>query len=215
MSVHNDPVRTEVSERPSTNDPTAARSETVAVGPIRSTIGKHGVRWTAIVAGLASVIVVFGLSVAPPSSHAKVYSPLVGHRLAAVTGSDITGGACNLGSPRGHFVVVDFFVRWCVPCRTEQPELVKVAEQQHNGATLVGVIFLDTTAAVRSLLGLWIGLYPVIADPGGRIELNFGVFNPPSKYVIDPKGMAVAKIIGPVTAHKLDSIVSRAMAQVL
>jgi protein involved in polysaccharide export with SLBB domain len=41
------------------------------------------------------------------------------------------------------------------------------------------------------------------------------VYNPPSKYVIDPEGRVVAKIIGPVTAAGLDSIITRAKSQSL
>ena len=157
--------------------------------------------------------ITFALAVAPPSSQSEVKSPLLGRPAPVVTGTEITGGVFNLRSLRGHFVVIDFFASWCVPCRTEQPELVKFAEQQHNGVQLVGVIFEDTTAASRSLLGPWVGLYPVITDPGGRIALDYGVYNPPSKYVIDPEGKVVTKIIGPVTAAGLDSVITRAQSQ--
>ena len=215
MHAHNHPLRTEVSESSSTSELTAAESGALAIVLMRSKGGRHGIRRIAIVAGPVVAIVIFALSVAPPLTHGELHSPLVGHQSPAVTGTDITGSAFDLGSQRGHFVVVNFFASWCVPCRTEQPQLVTFVEHQYHGPTLVGVIFLDTTAAIGSLLGLWNGLYPVITDPGGRIVVNFVVSNPPSKYVIDPKGIVFAKIIGPVTAQELDSIVSRAMAQVL
>ena len=213
MAERNFSHRDDASGRSGTSGSETAVSETDPAGSTRPKRKKRHIRWIAIVTGLLSAIIIFALSVAPPSTHAEVYSPLVGHQSPTVVGTEITGAAFDLGSLRGHFVVVDFFASWCVPCRTEQPELVKFAEQQHNGATLVGVIFLDSTAVIRSLLGPWVGLYPVIADPGGRIALNFGVFNPPSKYVIDPRGIVVAKVIGPDTAQELDSIVSRAKAQ--
>ena len=174
---------------------------------------RHLTRWLALVALLIAAALTFALAAAPPSSQSEVNSPLLGHQAPALTGVEITGGAFDLRTLRGHFVVVDFFASWCIPCRTEQPELVKFAENQHNGALLVGVIFDDTTAASRALLGPWVGLYPVITDPGGHIALNYGVYNPPSKYVIDPEGKVVTKIIGPVTASGLDSVITRAKAQ--
>ena len=189
--------------------------ESRGLGGARRRNGRHRVRWVALITGLVAATVVFTLAVAPPSTQSEVDSPVVGRPAPVVTGTQITGGTFALGALRGHFVVIDFFASWCVPCRTEQPQLVKFAEQQNNGALLVGVIFEDTTSGIRSLLGPWVGLYPVITDPGGRIALNYGVYNPPSKYVIDPEGRVVAKIIGPVTAAGLDSIITRAKSQSL
>ena len=213
MLEHYDAVRTELLEGSSTSELAAMGSEAISIGQSAERGSRHVIRWIATIAGLLVAIVVVAISVAPPSTLAEVHSPLVGHQSPAIAGTDITGSRFDLGAQRGHFVVVDFFASWCVPCRTEQPQLVKFAEEQRNGATLVGVIFLDTVAAIRSLLGPWKGSYPVMVDPGGHVALNFGVFNPPSKYVIDAKGIVVAKIIGPVTAGELDSIVSRAIAQ--
>jgi cytochrome c biogenesis protein CcmG, thiol:disulfide interchange protein DsbE len=171
---------------------------------------RHPARWIATILALVSALVIYALAVAPPSTQVEVQSPLLGHPAPAVTGQNIVRGVFDLRSLRGHFVVIDFFASWCVPCQTEQPQLVKFAQEQKLGALLVGVIFEDTVPAARTLLGPWIGLYPVVSDPGGRIALNFGVRNPPSKYVVDPSGRVVAKLIGPVTAAELDAIIVRA-----
>lgn len=171
---------------------------------------RHPARWIGILVGLVGSIVIIALAVAPQSTYSEVNSPLLGHQAPPVRGTSIVGGHFDLGTLRGHFVVVDFFATWCVPCRTEQPELVKFAEQQQSGALLVGVIFKDTVASAQSFVGPWAGLYPVLADPGGNTALDYGVYNPPSKYVIDPGGRVVAKIIGPVTAFELNVIIARA-----
>ena len=141
------------------------------------------------------------------------YSPLVGHRAPAIIGKTLLGQPFNLYALRGHFVVIDFFSSWCVPCRTEQPQLVRFAKQPYGGAQLVGVVFQDLNASALTMLGPWRGLYPVLGDSGGRYALNYGVDNPPSKYVIDPKGRVIAKIIGPVTAAGLDALLKRASVQ--
>lgn len=213
MTDHNPPDRTPILPRSNSFHEAVSEPNPERSGGRGRRGGRHPARWIALVALLMGAAITFALAVAPPSSQSEVKSPLLGRPAPAVTGTEITGGGFNLRSLRGHFVVIDFFASWCVPCRTEQPELVKFAEQQHNGALLVGVIFEDTTAASRSLLGPWVGLYPVITDPGGRIALDYGVYNPPSKYVIDPKGRVVTKIIGPVTAAGLDSVITRAKDQ--
>jgi len=159
------------------------------------------------------VAVIAVVATAPPVTQYQAHSPLFGHQAPAIGGPTITGQSFDLDALRGQFVVIDFFSSWCVPCRTEQPELVRFAKAQlatERGAILVGVVFEDSVSAIGSLLGSWRGLYPVLTDPGGRIALDYGVDNPPSKYVIDPHGVVVAKIVGPVTAAGLDAVIARA-----
>lgn len=183
----------------------------------RLAVLRHPIRWVALVVALVMVAVIVVVGTAPPATQYEADSPLLGHLAPEVSGLTITGQPFDLHALRGRFVVIDFFSSWCVPCRTEQPELVRFAKQQiakpqGEGAVLVGIVFEDSVAAIRSLLGLWLGLYPVIADSGGRLANDYGVDNPPSKYVIDPRGVIVAKIIGPVTAAGLDAVIAKAKA---
>ena len=53
----------------------------------------------------------------------------------------------------------------------------------------------------------------MLPDPSGTIALDYGVFNPPSKYVIDPQGRVIVKLIGAVTATGVDAIIARAKGQ--
>jgi cytochrome c biogenesis protein CcmG/thiol:disulfide interchange protein DsbE len=190
---------------------TSAQEPARTSAPRRPT--RHRVRWIALVVALGLGGVGYLLATAPPTTQYEADSPLIGHRAPAVSGRTLTGQQFDLGALRGHFVVIDFFASWCVPCRTEQPQLVRFAEHPRADAQLVGVVFQDSTASIRSLLGPWVGLYPVLTDPTGTIALNYGVDNPPSKYVIDPDGRIIAKIVGPVTAAGLDAVIQRAQAE--
>ncbi len=172
---------------------------------------KHPIRWIALPTALIMVALVAVVAHDPPATQYEAESPLLGHQEPAISGSTIVPGQpFDLNTLRGQFVVVDFFSSWCVPCRTEQPEFVKFAEHPRDQAVLVGVIFQDSVSAIRAMLGPWIGLYPVLVDPGGQIALQYGVDNPPSKYVIDPEGRVVTKIVGPVTAAGLDAVITQA-----
>lgn len=161
---------------------------------------------------MAGVVTV--LAVSPPATLVEAQSPLVGQSAPSISGPTITGQSFSLAGLEGHFVVVDFFSSWCVACREEQPQLARfVAEHaQPGGARLVGVIFEDTIPAIRGFLGPELGRYPVVADPGGGTALNYGVDNPPEKYLIAPNGVIFAKVIGPVTAAGLDQLIAKAKA---
>jgi len=173
----------------------------------------HIVRAIVAVVGVGLVGLTLLLATAKPTTVYQADSPLVGHRAPEIMGTTLLGQPFNLRAFRGHYVVVDFFSSWCVACRTEQPQLIRFAEHPYHGAQLVGVVFQDLNASALAMLGPWRGLYPVIGDPGGKIALNYGVDNPPSKYVIDPRGRVVAKIIGPVTTVGLDSLLKRAIGE--
>ncbi|MFI4971219.1 MAG: TlpA family protein disulfide reductase [Hyphomicrobiales bacterium] len=175
--------------------------------------GTHTVRWIVAIGAVGIVGLTLLLATAPPTTVYDSYSPLVGHRAPAIIGRTVTGERFDLLALRGRFVVIDFFSSWCVPCRIEQPQLVRFAQRPFDNAQLVGIIFQDSDSSAVKMLGPWVGLYPVLPDPQGLIALNYGVANPPTKYVIDPKGRIIAKIIGPVTAAGLDSFLRRASAQ--
>ena len=175
---------------------------------------RRSVLWAALAMLLvvAGVVTVLGLS--PPATQVEAESPLVGQPAPAIPGPTITGQPFSLAGLQGHFVVVDFFSSWCVACREEQPQLARFVAQQAgpSGARLVGVIFEDTVPAIRQFLGPELGRYPVVQDPGGRIALDYGVDNPPEKYLIAPNGVIFDKVIGPVTAALLDQLIAKAKA---
>ncbi|MDA8284847.1 MAG: redoxin domain-containing protein [Actinomycetota bacterium] len=197
-------------------DAPGAPSEATPPGRTRPALRRRRRRtitWTALAVLLASGVVTV-LSLSPPAAQVEAQSPLVGQPSPAIHGPTITGRPFSLASLAGHFVVVDFFSSWCVACREEAPQLARFVAQQAgpHGARLAGVIFEDTTPAIRQFLGPELGRYPVVADPGGRIALDYGVDNPPEKYLIAPNGVIFDKVVGPVTATLLDRLIAKAKA---
>ncbi len=174
---------------------------------------RHVVWAVAALALVGAVVAV--LASAPPATQVEAQSPLIGQLAPPIHGPTVTGQPFSLAGLRGHFVVVDFFSSWCVACRQEAPQLATFVAEHNTlgGARLVGVIFEDTVANIRGFLGPELGRYPVVADPGGRIALDYGVDNPPEKYLVAPNGVIFEKIIGPVTAAGLDQQIAKAKAQ--
>jgi len=177
---------------------------------------RHPIRWVAGVFLLVVVVVGVVLATRTPQEATAVASPLLGHPAPDLTGSDlVTGQPVSLSSLRGHWVVVNFFASWCIPCQQEAPDLSRFYyEQTHlaDGADMVSVVFHDTTDTARSFLERNGDLWPAVADPGGTIADHFGVTAPPTTFVIGPSGRVVAVLVGPATQKNLDSYLRAARA---
>lgn len=119
-------------------------------------------------------------------------------------GTTLDGDAFALSDWAGEVVVINVWGSWCVPCRTETPELVRLAnEYADQGVRFLGINIRDNSAAARSFEDRFKVPYPNLEDPNGQLLLNFRDVIPtsvvPSTVVIDRRGDVAARIIGPVT----------------
>ncbi|WP_068637107.1 TlpA disulfide reductase family protein [Thauera butanivorans] len=82
---------------------------------------------------------------------------------------------------RGRPLVVNFWARWCGPCREEIPELVKLsAEQAVDGIEVIGVAIeeSDKLEAVRDFARAYDMGYPVVLAANDGIPLMKALGNP-------------------------------------
>ncbi len=175
---------------------------------------RHVIRWVAGAVLLVLVVVGVVLATRTPQEAAVVSSPLLGRTAPSFAGSDLrTGAPVSLASLRGHYVVVNFFASWCVPCQQEAPRLALFHYQQTHrtgGADMVSIVFHDADVSAKQFLLQHGEIWPAIDDPGGAIATRYGVTGPPSTFVIDPAGRVTAALLGPVTEKELDNFVRAA-----
>jgi cytochrome c biogenesis protein CcmG, thiol:disulfide interchange protein DsbE len=175
---------------------------------------RHVTRWLA--GGVLVVLAAVGIVLATrtPQEATAVQSPLLGQKAPVFSGTDLVNGShVDLATLRGHYVVINFFASWCVPCQQEAPDLSRFAyEQAHtnNGADMVSVVFHDTTSTARSFLVDNGDLWPAVTDPGGAIAQSYGVTAPPTTFVVSPSGRVAAVLVGPATTSNLDSFLKAA-----
>jgi protein SCO1 len=126
-------------------------------------------------------------------------APQVGHPAPDFTVRTPAGKSIALRSLRGKVVLVNFWATYCVPCRTEMPELASwYREMRGKPFTIVGIDQQEgasaTTAYARKL-----GIpYPVALDPDGTVGAEYYVVGLPTSFLIDQNGIVRASTMGDV-----------------
>jgi cytochrome c biogenesis protein CcmG/thiol:disulfide interchange protein DsbE len=171
----------------------------------------HKARWAALAVAVPVALLVAVLATRPEAATRVADSPLLGKPAPDLAGSTIDGQDFDLRRSQGRWVLINFFATWCVPCRQEHPELVRFAElhRQSGDAEVVAVVYDDSVDAVRDYRQKEGGDWPMVADPKGRIGLDWGVAGVPESYLVSPDGVVAAKVVGGVRLAALEGLLSR------
>ena len=107
------------------------------------------------------------------------------------------GKRIGLESFRGKYVLLDFWASWCVPCRKENPNLVKLYEKyKSRDFEIVSVSIDEDKKAWQNASkedGLnWINLLNTKGKPD-EIGVKYGVQAVPSNFLINPNGVIIGK----------------------
>lgn len=164
----------------------------------------------AAVAGVLGLLIV-AFATGPPSSSRVLDSPFPGKAAPGLDGRTIDGRSFDEASLRGRWVLVNFFATWCVPCREEHDDLARFAARYAgDDAAVVGVVYEDSVTAVRRFRDEEGGDWPMLADPGGRIAVRWGVAGVPESFLIRPDGVVASRIVGGVLYGELEKVLAQA-----
>jgi cytochrome c biogenesis protein CcmG, thiol:disulfide interchange protein DsbE len=145
----------------------------------------------------------FALALRPNYDPQTLPSAMIDKPAPAFDLAPLNGGAnLSLAGLKGQVVLVNFFASWCVPCRIEQPILMRLAKQDH--VALYGIDYEDQPAAARRILAELGDPYRAIGlDADGITGIDFGVYGVPETYVIDKNGEIRKRFVGPLTEESL------------
>ena len=121
-----------------------------------------------------------------------------------------------LAGLRGKPLIVNFWARWCAPCRVEIPELTKTQEKyRKRGLTVIGIGLEDKAESVRDFMKAYEMDYTVLLAKSGGIELMQALGNTraglPFTVAIDRRGEIVASKLGAMNRAELDAAAEAAL----
>ncbi len=119
----------------------------------------------------------------------------------------VSGLPVNAEGLRGNVVMVDFWSSWCAACRVEAAALAQVyGEYEGAPVEFVGIAVWDRPIDAVEHIERYDVAYLNILDERGATAVSYGVRGVPEKFFIDAEGRIVRKLIGPVSAEEMRSI---------
>jgi peroxiredoxin len=108
---------------------------------------------------------------------------------------DLDGKPWTLKSLQGKVVLVNFWATWCPPCRKEMPDLEALYKRFQDAGFIVLAISDEDVGKVRPFVAKANVTYPVLLDPGRKVNKLFHVEGIPKSFVYDRNGKLVAQAI--------------------
>ena len=115
------------------------------------------------------------------------------------TQNDPNGKPVKLSDFRGKYVLIDFWASWCSPCRIENPNVVKAyAQFKNKNFEILGVSLDNPNAKAAWLKAIENDklTWAQVSDLQGwnnKAAVLYGVKGIPQNFLIDPKGVIIAK----------------------
>jgi cytochrome c biogenesis protein CcmG/thiol:disulfide interchange protein DsbE len=183
--------------QPSAEEPHAATTRTRVPSRTRSGLGARAGLYIPLV--VFAVIVGFGYAgfelndphQLPSALLGKPFpefsAPLLGEPNAEVTRSAL------LGSP----VLVNVWATWCVTCKAEHAELMRIKAE--TDLRIVGVNYKDQSAQALRWLDDYGDPYEfTLEDRDGSLGIELGVYGAPESFLLDAHGAIVYKRVGDI-----------------
>jgi cytochrome c biogenesis protein CcmG/thiol:disulfide interchange protein DsbE len=171
-------------------------------------------RWLYLMPVLVFAGVGIGLALGLTRDPSILPSALIGKAvptfdLPPVQGLDRPG--LSSADLKGRVVLVNVFASWCIPCRSEHPLLMRLAD---SGVPIYGINYKDKPDQIDAWLGELGNPFARIGDDrSGRVAIDWGVYGVPETFVIDAEGRIRQKFVGPLMPQDVDQTLLPTLAK--
>lgn len=135
--------------------------------------------------------------------------------LFAATLNDLDDKPVALERYRGKPLIVNFWARWCGPCRVEIPELIAIRQAHKGKLEVLGIGIEDKADAAKEFARAYEMDYPVFVAKDKGIPLMQALGNTkgglPFTIVIDRNGQVVQKKMGIMKKADLEAAAELAL----
>jgi peroxiredoxin len=132
---------------------------------------------------------------------------------ADFTLSDLQGKSWRLKDLQGKVVLVNFWATWCPPCRKEMPDLQSLYVRFQGQGFVVLAISDEENAKVTPFIAERAITYPVLLDPGRKVNGLFQIEGIPKSFVYDRNGRLVVQSIDMRTQKQFLDMLAQAGLQ--
>jgi len=141
---------------------------------------------------------------------AKLEAADAARQKADFTLTDLQGKSWHLRDLRGKVVLVNFWATWCPPCRKEMPDLQALYDKYKDQGLVVLAISDEEAAKVTPFISERKISYPVMLDPGRKVNDLYQVEGIPKSFVYDRQGQLVAQSIDMRTRGQFQEMLAKA-----
>jgi peroxiredoxin len=129
---------------------------------------------------------------------------------ADFTLTELGGNTWALKALRGKVVLVNFWATWCSPCRKEMPDLQALYNQfKDQGLVILGISDEDASK-VRPFVSAQKITYPILLDPGRKVNDLFRMDSIPKTFIYDRSGKLVSQSIDMRTRRQFLEMLAQA-----